>query len=266
VGARIGNVAVIALIFALFWAPLGHDQPSVLNRAGMIQHFTANVFMGMMNCVAAFSIEREVFYREDTDEVYTAVPFFFSYFSHEIAFEVVSAFLFTLFAGTSFIMGFQGGAHQFFYFFAVVLCYANAGESIGMIFLSLFTASGFSLTGTNMLLSFFTMMTGLVSLNVPPFIDYISYISIMRWGTRVLFLSEFHDLPITCDFDPLHGHLKPCIVNNGEQAIQMFRQNDVSLETALGITFFLAIIYRVIAFVLFYLERRRSKARFLAQK
>lgn len=60
---RLGQVMGLAIVIALFFAPLGDDYFSVQNRLGCIQEILPVYFVGMLQNVALYPSERDVFYR-----------------------------------------------------------------------------------------------------------------------------------------------------------------------------------------------------------
>ena len=76
---RVQQGLSFALILSCFYAPVQDNQNSIQNRIGNLYMMTSLCFIGMLNCIAVFPIERNVFYREYLDGGYTALAFFLSY-------------------------------------------------------------------------------------------------------------------------------------------------------------------------------------------
>lgn len=73
--SRVLQVAAFAGLLALFFSPLPTDQSGVQNRLGLIYQSSSVVFIGMLNCVSGFPIERDVFRREHADGLYGPISF-----------------------------------------------------------------------------------------------------------------------------------------------------------------------------------------------
>ena len=114
--------------------------------------------------------ERNAFYREYDDQAYTVEPFFLSYLTLEIPFEFVMGTICTLFLV---IPGFpstlplepRSDSHidtvgSFFLVLFEVFCFVNCGESLGIMFCTLFNHSGLSVNFTSIVNSLFTCMAG----------------------------------------------------------------------------------------------------------
>lgn len=88
-----------SVILCIFYARLGSDYVySLQDRVGLLYEFTALIFVGMLNCIAVFPSERNVYYREAADGAYSAASFLLTYTALEIPCELLSSLLFTVFA------------------------------------------------------------------------------------------------------------------------------------------------------------------------
>lgn len=129
--ARTMQVLGLAIILALFFAPLKHDYYSVQNRFGFIQEFCAFYFVGMLQNVAVYPNEKDVFYRENDDGIYSVEAFFAQYTTLEIPFEIFTSFIFAIL--TDLATGLPRNAQVFFVCFFNCFCIINCGESLGIM-------------------------------------------------------------------------------------------------------------------------------------
>lgn len=129
--ARIMQVLGLGIIIALFFAPLKHDYYSVQTRFGFIQEFCAFYFVGMLQNVAIYPSEKDVFYREHDDGIYGVEVFFMQYTTLEIPFEIFTSFLFGILADLA--CGLPRNAQVFFVCFFNCFCIVNCGESLGIM-------------------------------------------------------------------------------------------------------------------------------------
>jgi len=107
--------------------------------------------------------ERAAFYREHEDRAYNVEPFFLSYLTLEIPFEIVMGVICTLFLC---IIGFPDTVGSFFLVFFEVFCFVNCGESLGIMFCTLVNHSGLSVNFTSIVNSLFTAMAGYILLSI----------------------------------------------------------------------------------------------------
>jgi hypothetical protein len=129
--ARIMQVSSLAVILVLFFAPLKHDYASIQNRLGFIQEFCPFIFVGMLQNVAVYPNEKDVFYRENDDGVYGVEAFLAQYITLELPFEVVTSFIFAVL--TDLAAGLPRNTQMFFACFVNCFCIVSAGESMGIM-------------------------------------------------------------------------------------------------------------------------------------
>lgn len=138
--ARIMQVTGLAIILALFFSPLESDYYSVQTRLGLLQQFGAFMFVGMLQNVAVYPNEKDVFYREHDDGTYGVEAFFMQYLTLEIPFEIGTSLLFAIFCALA--TGLPRTPQVFWACFFNCFCLVNYGESFG-IMVSTFTIQFF---------------------------------------------------------------------------------------------------------------------------
>jgi hypothetical protein len=80
----------------LFYNLIG--QASIIGRLGIIQQTTSCLFVGLLNCISVFPVERIILLNEYADKAYSVEAFFLAYNLIEIPVEIISAFGYTGFA------------------------------------------------------------------------------------------------------------------------------------------------------------------------
>lgn len=134
-------------------------------------------FVGLVQNVTLYPLERDVFYRvsggvfrgalifcrstppqEYADRAYSVNSFFFVYLVLEIPFEIGSGLLFSLLLVA---VDLQRTVAMYFLTALVSFCIVNCGESLGIIFNTLITDNtGFAINITSSVISIATMMAG----------------------------------------------------------------------------------------------------------
>ena len=160
--ARLMQSVSFGVILCVFYTRISLDASSVQNRIGLLYELMALIFVGMLNCIAVFPAERNVFYRECADGTYGTAAFLISYTALEVPGELASALVFALLLGP--IAGLQSAPRQYFKLTYMVFCVVNAGESIGIAFCALFYHIGFSVTIMSVFLSIWSIMSGFFSI------------------------------------------------------------------------------------------------------
>jgi hypothetical protein len=125
------QVIGLAIILALFFAPLKNDYESVQTRIGFIQEFCAFNFVGMLQNVAVYPMEKDVFYREHDDGTYGVEAFLAQYITLEVPFEIGTSLVFAVL--TDLAAGLPRTPQMFFVCFFNCFCIVNSGESLGIM-------------------------------------------------------------------------------------------------------------------------------------
>ncbi|KAI1489856.1 ABC transporter [Biscogniauxia mediterranea] len=254
--ARTMQVVGLAIVLTLFFAPLHHDYYSVQNRVGFVQEIGAFYFVGMLQNVALYPAEREVFYREDDDAVYSVEAFLATYTVLEVPFEIFSCLLFGILA--DFAVGFPRTAEL--YFVLVFNCFGivSCGESLGIMFNTLFNHTGFAVNVISILLSVAQIMAGILSIDMPTLFRVFNYLSPLKYATAALASFSLRGVTFTCN-DSQRLPDGSCAIETGEQVLDLYKLNvdGVVNLIALAAT---VVIYRLIAWAMLRLARTRWKS------
>jgi len=145
----------LGLICALFFTPIGNDQLAIQSLVGCIFFVSSIAFIGVLNNIAMFPTERNVFYREYMDESvvggYTVLSFYMSYMLLSLPFILFAGF------GVGFLLTIVVGINPTMNGF-ILLSYITSmelliGECIGVTFCAMFFHVGFSVNTMSAFLS-----------------------------------------------------------------------------------------------------------------
>ncbi|KAK4693851.1 hypothetical protein P7C71_g3623, partial [Lecanoromycetidae sp. Uapishka_2] len=251
--ARTTQVLGYSICVTLFFAPLKSDYYSVQTRLGFIQEFAPLYFVGMLQNVAVYPDEKAVFYHEHEDNAYSVEAFFLQYTLAEIPFEILTSLLFAIL--TVLAAGLHRSASLLFIVAFNAFCIVNCGESVGIIFNTLFDHTGFAVNVTSVVLSLAQIMGGVMSLNVPPFLQAFNHLSPIKWAIGNLGPYTLRGVKFTCTESQLLPNGQ-CPVNTGEDALDLYNLNgNAGLNLlALGICL---VVYRMLAYVLLKAKKTR---------
>lgn len=252
--ARLMQVIGLAIVMTAFFAPLQADYTSIQNRVGFVQQVGAFYFVGMLQNVAVYPAERDVFYREDDDGVYPAEAFLATYTLLELPFEAISCLVYALLADLA--VGFPRTALM--YFVSAFSCFGvvSCGESLGIMFNTLFSDhTGFAVTVTSIILSVGNIMEGILSINMPALLDAFNYISPLRYAVRALGPVSLRGQTFTCGDDQRLPN-GDCAISTGEQVLQLYRL-DVDFVVNIAALAGTVVAYRLVAYLLLRLVRTR---------
>ncbi|PNY25851.1 ABC transporter ATP-binding protein/permease [Tolypocladium capitatum] len=251
--ARTMQVVGLAVVFALFFSPLHNDYFSVQNRMGFVQEIGAFYFVGMLQNVAVYPNERDVFYREDDDGLYSVDAFMASYTILEIPFEIISCLLFGVLAALA--VGLPRTVTM--YFVCVFACFGvvSCGESLGIMFNTLFGHTGFAVNLMGIFLSVATIMAGILSIDMPELFKAINYLSPIRYATRAVAPYSLRGVNFTCTT----AQRLPdgsCPIETGEQVLALYNF-DVDPVVNVACMAACVVAYRVLAWVMLKAMRAR---------
>lgn len=243
--ARVAQVPGIGVIFALFWSPIKHNYTSINNRMGLAQESTALYFCGMLGNLACYPLERDYFYVDYHDGVYSIAPFFLAYMTLELPLSGLAAFMYS--AMTVMVCGLPRTPGNFF---ATAYCsFVNVicGESLGIMTNTFFQKPGFVVNCISVFLSIGCQMAGLMSLNMPRVLKGFNYLNPLGYTSKVMINFAFpKSLKLTCQ-DGGQNANGTCIFSNGYQVLEAYHVV-VDTRKYLGIIVCVAIIYRMLAF------------------
>ncbi|KAJ5130617.1 uncharacterized protein N7515_006656 [Penicillium bovifimosum] len=250
--ARTMQIPGVAIIMALFFAPMKNDYAAVQTRMGFIQEFAALYFVGMLQNIAIYPSERDVFYREEADNCYTVSTFLLSYTAIEVPFEIISSLIFAVLAAYADNM--QRTVKMFLIAAYNCFCIINCGESVGIVFCTLFSHVGFAVNVVSILLSISTILGGVMSLNVNEVLQALNHLSPIKYSIANLAPYSIHGQVFHCSGAERLANGN-CLIDSGEQVLQLYNlDKDGPMNImALGVC---TIIYRLVAYA--FLEVTRS--------
>ncbi|KAM5345876.1 hypothetical protein ACJ41O_011737 [Fusarium nematophilum] len=250
--ARLMQVIGLAIVLALFFAPLDNDYFSVQNRMGFVQEIGAFYFVGMLQNVAIYPSERDVFYREDDDGVYSVEAFLASYTVLEVPFEVLSCLVFGVLGAIA--VGLPRTVTM--YFVCVFSCFGivSCGESLGIMFNTLFGHTGFAVNVMGIFLSVANSMAGVLSIDMPELFKAFNYLSPIRYATRAVAPYSLRGVEFTCT-DAQRLADGRCPIETGQDVLELYKF-DVDPVVNVGMLAVCVVVYRVLAWGLLKAMRR----------
>jgi ABC-type multidrug transport system ATPase subunit/ABC-type multidrug transport system permease subunit len=236
---RIGQPCGVSVIHALFFSPLRNNSESIGNRLGLVQNVLNMYYVGFLNNMALYPNEKFTFYQEYQDGIYSTSTFMLCYFLNEIPFEIVCSFIFSIFIVL--VIGLPRNAEMFFTMFYMTVLVINCGESIGIVFNTIFDHLGIA---TNILSNFLTIgifMAGTMSINMPVFFKAFNYISPLKYAVLACAQLGFEGQTFTCV-----GGGYECTLDTGEAVLHQYKLTS-NFAVDMGVIAAIFVVYRVIA-------------------
>lgn len=213
---RITQCLFYALILSCYYAPLGHNQTAIQDRIGLLYEITPLAFIGMLNCIAMFPTERDIFLREYVDGYYHAFAYLAAYLTVTIPLMVVAAFCIAALVTCATNLVVSGSAVAKFTY--VIFLFVFTGESLGVVFCMLFEEIGFAVNIMSAIFSIFCILAGYISLSMPQFLVDLSYISPITWGSYILANTAFAGQTFSCGDTPA----ATCVLTTGEDVLSLY--------------------------------------------
>eukprot|EP01137_Pigoraptor_chileana_P015808 Opistho-2@5386 len=213
---RMTQLMLFALFLFIFLIRLDDDQASIQNRTGFLYESTSGpMFIGMLNAIALFPTQRDLFYRESRDGLYGSLAFVVSYTIHAIPSDLGSSLLYSVFSYWA--IGLQPDGVRFLVFWGVVYLLHAWGESLGMFLLGVFydanianSVSALVISASALLASGFLRSTA----TMPMFLQDIGYAAPHKYASELLVKNEYSGLHLRC------GYGEACAFNSGDQYLE----------------------------------------------
>lgn len=242
------QVVLLAITHTLFFAPLRNTAAGIDNRLGLVQEVLNLYFVGLINNIALFPTEREIFYQEYRDGVCGPFEFNLAYLVNEVPLELISCAFFSILV--VFGVGLPRNASMLFGMLATCFISVNVGDSLGIIMNSIFRHTGMA---TNFLANLVTVgffMGGTMSIQLPPFFQAWNYLSPMRYAVLICTKLGFQNQNFACG-----SEAESCTLRTGREVLKHYNLEN-NLGVSLGGLVACLVMYRVIAIGAVYMRVR----------
>jgi ABC-2 type transporter len=211
----------------------------------------------MLQNVAVYPTERDIFYREYSDNCYGVLTFLTSYTLLELPFNLLSSLIFGVLA--AFAINLQRSAFMFAIATINCFCIVSCGESLGIIFCTFFSSHiGLAMHASSALFSIGSTMAGIVTLKLPPVLHAINYLSPFKYLVANMAVYSLRGRVFTCMPDQEVGGR--CPISSGEDVLRLY-DLDVDPTWNLVVLAVLAVFYRLVAFCVVKVSRMEWKWR-----
>jgi ABC-type multidrug transport system ATPase subunit len=243
--SRIMQIVGAGMIVVLFFTPLGHDSAAAQTRVGIIAQSSSLFFVGMLNAIAIYPSDLDLFLQEFGDSLYGAEAFLTSYTLIELPLEMLGASLLSLLVvfATKLSERFEVYLVIAYTSFAII----NCGESLGIMFLSFIEHTALALSVMSVVLSTCTALNGAFSLDMLSWIGALNSLSPSKWQVQAALSSSLRGVKFSCDDTELLDHGE-CPVSSGDQLLELYNM-DVSTAKAACILAAVTIGYRLLAYI-----------------
>jgi ATP-binding cassette subfamily G (WHITE) protein 1 len=230
---RFAQTIFLGVLMGLIFLQLGTDQRGIQDREGSLFFVAVNGIMtSTMGVLSIFAAEKNVFIREYESGLYRLPAYFLSRTFVELPFKVV----FPIIGGTIlyWLVGYQDVASKYVLMVFIMVILENCGTALGIFVASFFEDIAVALAVVPMFLMPLMIFSGFFvnAATSPAFLQWIKYISPMKYAFVALVKNEFSDLQLHCtesQMTPIpitkpdgSTTLMPyCARTNGEQVISL---------------------------------------------
>lgn len=197
----------------------------------------------MLQNIAIYPFERDVFYREAQDSCYDTTTFLVQYTTLEIPFEILSSLIFGVLA--AYADNLTRTPQMFLIASFNCFCIINCGESLGIMFCTLFSHVGFAVNITSTLLSIATILGGVMSLDVNVVLKSLNYLSPVKYLVKNLAVYGMREQMFHCTAEQLLGD-GTCPIENGKQVLELYGLDGNGGLNVLGLGI-CVLVYRAVA-------------------
>ncbi|ODV79110.1 P-loop containing nucleoside triphosphate hydrolase protein [Suhomyces tanzawaensis NRRL Y-17324] len=235
--SRAGQTLFLSVANTLFFTPLTNKKEGIDNRLGLIQETLLLYFVGLVNNITLYPIERDIFYQEYKDGIYGVFEFSGSYLFNELPTEIVPSLIYS--ALNVFAIGLPRTPGMFFGMFSTAFVCISCGESMGIMVNSCFNHVGIAANILTNAIIVAIFMAGTMSIHMPALFKGINYISPLKYGVGICAKLGFAGQNFSCGLDE-------CALGSGEEVLSNYGL-DVNLGGSFAGLFACLILYRVVA-------------------
>ncbi|KAI9140959.1 ABC-2 type transporter-domain-containing protein [Paraphysoderma sedebokerense] len=201
VKAKFAQILFMSILMGLIFLQV-HKRSlaaQIQDRTGALFFVAVNMVMSTaMGMLTVFFAEKQVFQREFGSGYYSLPAYFLTKLGVELPFQIILPFIFA--AIFYWLVGFQDDAGKFLILAACTILLSLSGTAIGTLSACAFNSLNMALAIIPMLLLPLMIFSGLFvnSGNIPVFLDWIKYLSPMKYGFVAMVKNEFEGLNM-CD-------------------------------------------------------------------
>ncbi|CAH1772265.1 unnamed protein product [Owenia fusiformis] len=183
----------LALLTSLFWFQMPRTEATLKDRIGLI--FFTSIYFGffsIIDAITAFPEDRAVVNKERSSGAYRLSAYFFAKMSSEIPLIIAQPLVFV---SIVFWVAGLNGVTAYFGDLAVIILGAITAQGFGLIFGASFKIFKMSFVAGTMFMLFNVLAGGFYTVNLPYWIGWIKYLSVVLYVYNIQITYEFTNAP-----------------------------------------------------------------------
>ncbi|KAG8836185.1 hypothetical protein FRC17_009528 [Serendipita sp. 399] len=195
---RVQQTPLMGALYLLYYQRLSRGPTGGQDRIGYIQQLLGALpYIGLLNSVAIFPVERDLFFHEyRSSAAYSTATFTLVTTLVEAPFTFVANLLLGLLMNL--LAGMVTSPQIYFQFVASTFAVQSLGESTGIIFAAFTPSMGLSVSLVSTALSIMMQFAGYTSLSVPKWLQAIAWATPPKPAARIMLINEASGLHLNC--------------------------------------------------------------------
>ncbi|KAG8839536.1 hypothetical protein FRC18_010315 [Serendipita sp. 400] len=251
---RVQQTPLMGALYLLYYQRLSRGPTGGQDRIGYVQQLLGALpYIGLLNSVAIFPVERDLFFHEyRSSAAYSTATFTLVTTLVEAPFTFIANLLLGLLMNL--LAGLVTSPRIYFQFVASTFAVQSLGESIGIIFATFTPSMGLSVSLVSTALSIIMQFAGYTSLSVPKWLQAIAWATPPKPASRIMIINEASGLHLNCSPESIQSG--ECLIQSGEDLINLFQWKDLDTGKLVGILMAVCIGWRLLAWVSLMIKMR----------
>ena len=249
--ARVAQSIFMAVVLGILYFQIDTDQSTVADRNGLFFFIIINAsFNETMPTIAAFAMQRVVFFRERDSRTYSILAYWIAKQMSMLFLQLAIPSVYC--AIIYWMVGFQSDWYKFFIFYTVVVEVALITGSVGMIMGSSLPPTPATVLSPIFIIVSMIFSGFLVNIdNIPSFIRWLQWLSFGKYAFDALIQNEYNGLDLYCKSDQEVGDTNVCPFTSGEEVIDSLNITEIPIPIDMVILFGMFVFYRLVLIIAF---------------
>ncbi|KAJ1649884.1 hypothetical protein IWQ61_009161 [Dispira simplex] len=236
---------VVTLMLGFIFFEMGHDQPSVRGRIGLLFFFPVDIlFAVVMPSLVVVALEMAIMSRERRGGTYRISTFYLAKFLTALPIPLVLNTIYCV--GVYFLGNLHYRADKFFIFLGMIWLLILAMVSFGMAIGAIFHKIQVAQVIAPLLLIIGTWFGGNVisSSQITPVLSWIRYLAPIYYVYHALAQNEFNGLTFTCG-----GAVNNVCLSSGTEVLREYDLDDLNIGICVACLLGLMVAYHVVIYL-----------------
>eukprot|EP00054_Salpingoeca_dolichothecata_P027833 m.206300 g.206300 ORF g.206300 m.206300 type:complete len:662 (-) comp26059_c0_seq10:69-2054(-) len=240
----LGQTIFMALLVGATYYGLTPEQRGIQDRLGLLFFICINQVFSLMPSLAIFIEQRVTFSRERAAGMYSTLPYFFAKTIVDLPTLLFFPMVFS--AIVYWLTGLQNSAYHFGIFYLTLVLVTNVTSGLFVAFGCISPNLNIAQILAPVTLVLFVLYSGFYinSQSLLPWLDWIAYVSFIKYAWQTLVINEFTDLTLKCNDVPAGA----CIAH-GKDELRLLGMENGKIAEDFFILLGMTAGYRILAYL-----------------